>query len=173
MSLKHEFLEDWENVKNIIKLEIDKNIRLMYPIEPSKLKKEYLDNVKIWEAGAMHEGKWLNDVGDPEFKSDFLNILKNIDFNYAVVQKKTAPISAIAFGLGVVSFFLVKFLLAKPVWLSVITALIIIVAGLVCEKKEKKKNTLNYQNEIKAKVVKILEDKGDEIARVCEKFERK
>lgn len=173
MSLKKEFLEDWENIKNIIKLDIDKNIKLMRPIEPSKLKEKYLDNVKIWEASAMHEGKWLNDIGDPEFKSDFLNILKNINFNYAAKEKKNLPISAIAFVLGIASFCLIKFLLVKSMWLSVITALVIIIAGLVYGKKEKKKNTINYQNEIKSEVVKILEDKGDQIAKACEEFERK
>lgn len=171
MSLKSDFFNSWKNVEAKMKLDIEKNMSIFGEVKPSELLRSYQSFVKRWETDVFYEGEWLESVGKPEFKREFLQCINNMHFDVAVQPTKSNPIGAIIAVAGFAALWVIRFAFSASWILSVAIALIITAIGISLQVNASKKGKQAYNSRVKDEILKILNDKRDEIGRLCDRYD--
>lgn len=171
MSLKSDFFSSWKNVESQIKLDIEKNIQLYGEIKSSEILRSYNSFVKRWETDIFYEGEWLDSIGNSEFKSEFLQSLNDINFDVSVEAEKSSYTGAIIAAVGFAALWVIKFAFSAPWALSIIIALVIMAIGAVLQINSCKSSREDYNRRVKSEIIKILENKKNEIGELCDKYD--
>lgn len=174
MSYENDFRLQWQNVRNTLHSEMNREIKMNNFIDIDRINKIYAEQKMKWSSLVMQEGLWLNNLKNKELAERLKGELNQFHFKQHKQHVNNTSSTGILAGIlgGLVIFVIFNKVLVISTKVSAITAIIVLALGIALDLFSSKNKSISMSDAEKNAYLEQLDTEGNKLAEICAQYDK-